>query len=227
MAIKPDPVPAAAESTVYIPGTENFPTLACVSAGDRMLIQSVRFADENPFNRVEPDASGYLPHLAYYPLNDVNADPRGGLVKEGSVGSNNSKPTPIRVDMGPIYCPWSGNVNVEGGNGPGDPNGRLLITYYWDKPWVERNRNTKARTDQRGLVLGTLTFFGVPATTLIRRPVLAKSVISADSPRLIVLHYGTFSVPVTSSNGRPIPLGGAIHIEPRFDCPALIFEIAT
>ncbi len=226
MAIKRDPPVNPDEVTNYIPGTENFPTLACVAAGDRILPQSVTFATEDPFNTVERDADGYLPHLAYYPINDVQTDPRGGLTKEGAVGSNNSRPTPIRVDLGPLYCPWAGNVTIEGGTGPGDPYGRLLVSYYWDKPWVERTRGTKGRTDQRGIVLGTLTFYSVTGGTQIRRPKLAKAVISPDT-RTIALHYGIFNVAILSTNSIPIPLGGAITIEPRTDCPALIFVIGT
>lgn len=228
MAINPTAdVPSLA--LTYVLGKQNAPTNICVAAGDRLyLIQMVANGDVAPDGTVGAGA-GYMPHWAYRPewprLQDVDDPPQGATLINGLNGNAATGPT-IRVDLAYLYCPWAGQVTIEGGQGlqgNGSPT-EIVIAYGWDQQSRQRQgwwkifheaalrimghsrrdgplRFPRVPMDMRGFVKMTLTFWnsaptGSPFALPIARPQMCDSAWTPETEQL-VLDSGTGTTSTT------------------------------
>jgi hypothetical protein len=92
-------------------------------------------------SNVVPDSDGYMPHMVFRPTYGRVKDPRTFPTEndvEQSFG-NDSYPPEIRMDLGDFYAPYAGEFSIEGGSGPGGPEGTLLISWVWDRPAAKRS----------------------------------------------------------------------------------------
>jgi hypothetical protein len=230
MAINPDasPIPL---SLLYTPnpvggGTVPPPNQStiqaiCVEAGDRIYLAAPTVLTTGA--DVQPDGTpgqgvGYMPHWVYRPTwmrtQDVNAPPAEGTRLIDGLNGNASVGNKIRVDLDQmLYCPWAGQVTIEGGlgvpSGNGDP-AQLQIAYAWDQKsrqhqrwWWPVDRETINRliglpappatarlprvpVDGRFFVRHTLTFWNCGAGATIQRPAFATCVWTPDAEGLVL-----------------------------------------
>lgn len=217
-----------------------FPSLGCVSAHDRFILKAMTFTHPGAGSDIVPDDDGYMPHLAYYPGYDRDADPAAGAraadempayaprdareaaEHDGYVFGNDIPVPVIRVDLGSLFCRWAGNVQIEGGSGPGSPDGDLTITWIWDRPWAQGR--VRRPTDPPGFVLHTFTVWGTAGGAAVTRPAMAETVWSPSGIALDLDNGpGTFGQRVTAAV--PYPLGPFTRIRPAAAADALVFGI--
>lgn len=132
MAIQENAQPTL--SATYVPGSKTWLQPICVEAGDRLYLIQMK-----PSGDISPDGTagagvGYMPHWAYRPSymreQDLHDPPQGANLYDGVNGNaGDIGSAPIRVDLGYLYCPWAGQVTIEGGAG-GNP---VQIAYGWDQ----------------------------------------------------------------------------------------------
>jgi hypothetical protein len=249
MAITPDTALTPSDAN-YTPGAvanlawkENL----CVVAGDR--IELVNFILDPPASRggnLQPDHTpgygrGFSPHWRYTPkwahkqsLNENGLWNENGIASSvpklwrAANGNIGARPV-IRVDLNDLYCPWDGEVSVEGGMGASNaPKGtQLVISYIWD----QTGRVPRIAVDTRLKYKHRLTFWmpyeedavGLPITI----PVRADAVwTSATSTLLLDNGPGTFAVLVTvSGESGKSPVSGFTRVTPQGAVPAVIFGI--
>lgn len=253
MAIQPQPPPDPNFVTRYVPGTEQFAAMGnlCVEAGDRLIWTGQTYDPHGVFPApptVVPDADHLMPHWAYRPAYSRLQPPDAPEVSVTnpleSVGGNNGSTPVIRVDFGPLYCPWAGQVQIEGGAGGFE----LFITWIWERArrdrlkWWETMttiifsgvhglprddvRMPRVPTNQRGFSHQTLTFYNVPGGTRIARPSCAQSVWTPNALTLrLDTGAGSFSSLAVESFGLPVALGPFTFVSPTAQATVLTFGI--
>lgn len=192
MAIEKDQTLTTANSARYNPNSGVFSAgNICVEAGDRIWFVSMQFATPGSGNDVTKDASGYFPHFVYRPIELFVQDPRDAIsINKPLYGVHGfGPPKTLRFDLASFYCPWAGEVSIEGGDGPVGENGDLLIQYIWDRSPQQRlswwqtlveivatglgfgngsqnplSRLPRIPVEMRSLTRQTLTFYNVTPT---------------------------------------------------------------
>jgi hypothetical protein len=214
----------------------------CVVAGDRLEL--VNFILVPADGNLQPDGTpgkgaGYMPHWRYTPKwahkQDLNEDgfwhekvgngAAGTKLWRAANGNIGARPV-IRVDLADLYCPWDGEVSVEGGMGPsGRPTStQLVVSYIWD----QTNRARRVPVDTRVKYPHRLTFRNTPVDKPITIPVKATAVWTPDTQTL-VLDNGprTFSSAVTvSGESGKAPTSGFTRVTASGGTiPCIIFGI--
>jgi hypothetical protein len=225
MGITPD-TPLSPADANYTPGVISANTAwkenICVVAGDRIeLLQFILTPDAAGGGNLRPDGTpgfgaGFMPHWRYTPKwarkQDLNENAfwedkvggPGGATKLWRAANGNLGARPvIRVDLDDLYCPWDGEISVEGGTGPlSTPTStQLVVSYLWD----QTHRSRRVAADTRVKYRHRLTFWNPfnadsGAALPIQIPVRADSVWTPDTQQLVLDNgAGTFSSTVTVS----------------------------
>jgi hypothetical protein len=250
MAITPDTALSTQDAN-YTPGAVAnvaWKEPLCVLAGDRIeLVNFILTPDAAHGGNLQPDGTpgygrGFMPHWKYTPKwahkQDLNEEgfwdehnrKGSGAVKLWRAANGNIGARPvIRVDLDDLYCPWDGEVSVEGGMGASKaPTGtQLVVSFLWD----QTGRVPRIPVDTRLKYKHRLTFWnpfnGEQVALPITIPVRADAVWT-PTPQTLVLDNGpgTFSVTVQVSGESGLsPVSGFTRVTAVGAVPAVIFGI--
>lgn len=237
MAVKalPNTGPGSLE---YIPGTRsNFPGLNCVLSGDRVTFTGQSFKRFEPgISNVTPDANGYLPHFAIDPrynregaIDSVSIAQLRKQLGSPTSGTIDTFPT-IRVDFGSIWLPYAAAVHIQGGDGPGSPNGVLLISLEWERRgWHQNYENQEISVIEKRDSKATFTVYKVSSGVDVPRPTNAIDVFTPDGVDLTLSNgpgtYNALAAMGPRAGGKPVPLGPFNVITPVGDVGSIVFTV--
>jgi len=206
----------------YVPGRKGTAVgFNCAQAGDRITFVGWKFREYNAgVSNVSPDSTGYMPHFAIKPMYVRDAGLGSPAIERvqytfGDPTAGNIDAFPlIRVDLGSIWLPYAASVTIQGGDGPGEEFGALLVTLQWDRVAWKKATSVQEKRDQKN----TLTFYDTSATTRIERPANAVSVFCPDGVDLKLDNgVGTYSTVAAMGprvGGRSAPLGPYRYVSP-------------
>jgi hypothetical protein len=185
---------------LYVPGTGKWGSggAQCPANGDRYRLKNIAWqAFEMGVSDLVPDAAGFMPHWVLKNANVAQADPRSNLATpDGALYGNDTLPPAWRQDLGPLVVEGTGSaLTIQGGQGPGGSAGTLVLTYVWERGWLQHEHQAK---NTRGQEWYVLTSNNVAAGARIYRPDFATR-IRTPSNSLVDLDSGPGTTPCAVS----------------------------
>lgn len=186
---------------IWRSGNRNQVTSVC--AGDLISVRLARAAGE-PDDREQPNLDGQQPHLIYVP--QFSGDGKPGFVGGQTAPVTASQKLEYRVDLVAFWCPYNGQIEIDGGGGR-DPGDQVTYDVWYercrcaprppDDPTFTLRRVDSALPVPRGAYAVTvpqtasITFqFGDPQTFSIdpgQRFVLGALAFGTFSPAVVVI----------------------------------------